>query len=119
MKKNKDRKADIEIIKKVFNWNDYHPNIVKVKFNKMLWFYEIEISPANPKKENYIEWFAQKAMIELHKNDLIILQISFSRKWKPGIWSSNPDGRISDTVEMCRLRIGRRDEFYQYRGYEY
>ena len=61
MKKNKDRKADIEIIKKVFNWNDYHPNIVKVKFNKMLWFYEIEISPANPKKENYIEWFAQKS----------------------------------------------------------
>jgi len=52
MKKNKDRKADIEIIKKVFNWNEYHPNKVEVKFNKMLWFYEIEISPANPKKDN-------------------------------------------------------------------
>jgi len=119
MKKNKDRKADIEIIKEVFNWNEYHPNKVKANFNKAHWFYEVEVTPANPKKDNELDWVRQKSMIKLHENDLIILSVMFTRKWKPGIWSSNPDGRISDTVESCNLRIGRRDEFYQYRGYEY
>ena len=119
MKKNKDRKGDITLIKEIFNWNDYHPNTVKVKWNKMNWFYEVDIEPATPLKENHIEWFPQKVFIKLSQNELIVLALSLGRKFKKGIWSSSNDPKISDTIETLFLRIGRRDEFYQYRGYEY
>jgi len=119
MKKNKDRKADISIIKEIFNWNEYHPNIVKVKFNKINWFYEVDIEPDTDLKNNHIEWFPQKVFIKLSQNELIVLALSLRRQFKKGTWSSSYDPRISETIETLSFRIGRRDEFYQYRGFQY
>lgn len=102
------RKKDIEFIKKLLDWNEYHPNKIDVTWNKNKKHYEVQIVPKDPEWPVGVSYFPSDVLTQLQEK-FVFTKIYYDRVFKPGAWSSSGHDE-ENSMDRTKFTFVRRDE---------